>query len=216
MISCKRSIRLLAFLVVAAAGLSIVSGCGDDDSVAKPDPEAPPTVTIELVAIIASVSDSDNLLGGNVEVGDLITGTYTYDPTTVDESTLATVGDYRHDSSPYGIFLDINGYEFKTDLNDVDFLVELLNDHGTAPKDAYLLRSYNNAHVYLGLSVGHISWQLDDPSAVKLTSTELTSEPPVLAGWTSTFGLTITGFQTNDTMKTFSIRGHVSEVAKVE
>ncbi len=216
MISCKRSIRLLAFLTIAAAGLSFVSGCGDDDSAVKPDPVDPPTVTIELVAIIASVSDGNNLLGGNIEVGNHITGTYTYDPTAEDENALATLGDYRHDSSPYGIFLDINGYKFETDLDNVDFLVELTNDHSTPPRDNYLLRSYNNADVLLNLSVDHISWQLDDPNAIKLTSTDLTSEPPVLAGWTSTFGLTITGFQTDDTFRTFSIRAHVSTVSKVE
>lgn len=216
MVSCKRSIRLLAFLILAAVGLSIVSGCGDDDSVVKAAPEEETDVTMQLVAVIATVSDSDNLLGGNIEVGDNILGTYTYDLTTVDDNTIVTVGDYRHDSSPYGIFLSINGIEFRTDLNNVDFLLELVNDHGVTPRDNYLLRSYNNAVVSINLSVDHISWQLDDPDAEALTSTDLTSEPPVLADWTSTFGLTITGFQTNDSAKTFMIRGHVSSVTKVE
>jgi len=216
MISCKRSIRLLAFLILAAAGLSLVSGCGDDDAVTNPDPEDPPKVTIQIVAIIASVSDGSNLLGGNIEVGNNITGTYTYDPAAVDENASATVGQYMHDSPPYGIFLDINGYVFKTDLSDVNFLVGLSDNHGTPPKDHYQLISYNNAEVLLNVSVGSISWQLDDPNAVKLTSTELTTEPPVLVGWTSDFGLTITGSHTTDSMRTYSIRAHVTEIAKVE
>lgn len=209
----RNRIICLCFFLVAAAGFSIVSGCGDDDS-ADPQPQST-AVTMQILAVISDVDDANDVLGGAIVVGDTITGTYTYDTDTEDSNHAATVGDYRHTSSPYGIFLNINGYEFKTDLNDVDFLMELANDHGATPRDNYLLRSYNNAPAGLNVSVDHISWQLDDDTATALDSIDMPTNPPVLADWTSVFGLTISGFQTNNNMNTYMIRGHVAEVSKV-
>lgn len=172
-------------------------------------------VTMQLTATVETVDDRAGLLPGDIQPGDTITGTYTYDPTIEDSNSAETVGDYRHNSPPYGIFLEIQGHEFKTDLSNVDFLMELVNDHGTSPKDNYLLRSYNNAQLSPDVSVEHISWQLDDSGADALTSTELTTEPPVLSDWTSTFGISISGYQTDNEGNTFLIRGHVSEVSRV-
>jgi hypothetical protein len=171
---------------------------------------------MQLTAIISTVDDGYNLLGGSIEAGDTITGTYIYDSTVEDTNALPTVGDYRHSSSPYGIFLEINDIEFETDLSDVDFLVEIVNDHGTPTRDNYLLRSYNNEDMTVDVAVDHISWQLDDATATAISSIELTTSPPVLADWTSNFGLTITGYSISQSSQTFMIRGHVSDISKVQ
>lgn len=215
MIKTNRMIRLCVVLVVAM-GLTVLPGCGDDDpTTPQKKPVDPSLITMQLTATISQVSDSDGLLGGAIVVGDTITGTYTYDIDTVDSNTLETVGDYLHDSAPNGIFLESKGYEFATDPTDVDFVLELVNDHG-GPGDNYLLRSQNNAPASLNVSVDNISWQLDDASGAALDSVGLTTEPPVLADWTSIFGLTIQGSHTNVLKKDFSIRGHVLEVSRVD
>jgi hypothetical protein len=188
----------------------LANGCSKDST----GPSDAEEVRMNITATISYVSDSSTLLGGNFDVGDKITGYYVYDSTLEDSNTAETVGDYRHTTSPYGIFLNCNGFEFKTDLSDVNFLVELVNNHGTTPRDNYLLRSYNNVPLAVDLAVDHISWQLDDPTAVALESTELGTAPPVLEDWESTFGLTIEGFDPADEYTTYMIRAHVTACSK--
>ncbi len=154
------------------------------------------TITIDITAEVSYVDDIGNTLGGAVEVGDIISGQYTYESTTPDTNPLPTVGDYLHYTSPYGISLEVNGLIFKTDYANVNFLVEIVNDHapGIPPCDNYLLRSYNNLSLSGGIVVEHISWQLDDPTATALSSEALPVDPPVLDDWQSIFGISITGF----------------------
>jgi len=138
-------------------------------------------ITIELTAEIAEVDDLGGLLEGNVNVGDTITGSYTYDSTTLDSSPSETVGSYEHFNSPYGISLSVGGFVFETNPDNVYFLVQILNDH--LGEDGYLLRSYNNLPLSNGVWVDHISWHLVDYSATALSSDELPTAPPVLEDW---------------------------------
>jgi hypothetical protein len=143
------------------------AGAGDGDGLSPEIPELPPEesprdVTIAIQARVISVSDTDNVLDQEVEVGDIITGKYMYSTSTMDSNDLdSTVGDYHHNTEPYGIFLEIGSLVFQTDPNNVDFLLELVNRES----DHYLLRSYNNLPLSNGVLVEHISWQLDDFTA---------------------------------------------------
>lgn len=153
------------------------------------------SITINITAEVATVDDMGNTLGGAIEVGDIITGQYIYESTTLDTNLSATVGDYWHNTSPYGISLEVNGLFFATDPEDVQFLVEIVNDHYyQGGWDNYLLRSYNNLPLPGGIIVDHISWQLDDPTATALSSDALLIDPPILEDWQSIFGISITGF----------------------
>jgi hypothetical protein len=84
---------------------------------------------------------------------------------------------------PHGIFLSVSGFDFETDPTNVDFLVEIENDH--PPDDNYLLRSYNNIPLSNGTLVAHISWWLYDPTGSALSSTDLPVTAPVLTDWQS-------------------------------
>ena len=139
-------------------------------------------ITINLTAEVTQVDDlAGELLEGQVNVGDTITGSYTYDSTTPDSSPSETVGSYWHLSSPCGISLSVGGFVFQTDSDNVYFLVQILNDH--LGNDGYLLRSYYNLPLSNGVWVEHISWQLDDYTATALSSTDLPTTPPVLEDW---------------------------------
>lgn len=216
MISGNGRFRLFACLVFLGIGFLFVAGCGDDDTSTGPGKEDPTRITMELTAVISTVDDIYNILVGQIDVGDTIRGTYVYDSTIEDSNPLLTVGDYWHYSSPYGIFLEVQGLEFETDLSDVEFIVEIANDHGGTPRDNYLLRSYNNEDLTFNVAVDHISWQLDDSDATAISSIELTTSPPVLADWTSNFGLTISGSSKSEPLHTYVIRGHVSDISKVD
>ena len=164
-------------------------------------------ICIAITAEVAYVDDQGGVLAEAIKVGDVITGTYVYESTTPDTNSLPTVGDYWHTTAPFGITLNAGGFVFRTDPNNVNFLVEIVNDHGTPASDNYLLRSYNNIFDVGSSSDNHISWQLDDPTSTALSSEALPTVPPVLADWQSVFGLDI---QSGMSFDRFLIRSHVT------
>jgi N-acetylneuraminic acid mutarotase len=199
----KRAMRLLP--AVAVIGFLIVG--------AQPAQAAP--ITIQFSAEVAVVDDFSDLLGGAISVGNTITGEYTYESTTMDSNPLSAVGDYWHTTAPYGISVNAGGFVFSTDPANVGFLVEIVNDDlspGFAT-DQYLLRSYNNLPLSNGIPVGHIAWQLDDPTATALTSDALPTSLPVLTDWQSLFGLTLEGGTSQFPGASYFIRAHVTNVA---
>ena len=148
-------------------------------------------ITINLTAEVMYVDDLANFLEGKITTGDIITGSYSYDSDTLDTSPLDTVGSYHHYNPPYGIDLSIGSFIFQTDPDNVDFLMQMSDNH--IGLDGYLLRSYNNLPLSSGVEVDHISWQLDDYSCTALSSDALPTTPPILAEWPDTWAhLTIT------------------------
>jgi hypothetical protein len=141
-------------------------------------------ITIQIEAVVDTVDDDGNYLEGKISPGDTITGYYAYESTTTDTNPSIYVGDYEHSSSPYGIFLSVGGFDFETDLSNVDFVVEIINDFTSGGlHDSYGLLSYNNRNISGGASVKEISWWLTDTSASALLSTNLPTTPPVLTDW---------------------------------
>jgi hypothetical protein len=124
------------------------------------------------------------------------TGAYTFSLNTPDSNDLATVGDYYHNSAPYGVAIDIGSHRFESDPSFPEFLIEIVNDHpviyatGPTHEDNYLLRSYNNLPSS-GMPVSYISWQMDDASAIALRSQNLSDAPPDLALFTQLFGVNV-------------------------
>jgi len=153
-------------------------------------------VCISIKATVESVDDPDNVLDGTIIPGQVITGSYVYDLTTPDNNADPVVGDYRHNSAPYGISINAAPLLFRTDPANVDFLVEIRNDYATLSGsllDNYVFHSYNNVPLAPSLFVEFISWQLDDPTATAVSSDALPPGPPILADWQSIIGLAIVG-----------------------
>jgi hypothetical protein len=157
-------------------------------------PAAAQDVAFKFTGVITM--RSGHLLSEIVE-GTPFTGVMTFNMNTPDDNAAATVGDYWHHSAPYGVIVQIGSRRFETDPSNVEFLIELVNDHGFPPQDNYLFRSYNNLFT-AGIPVNYISWQLDDTTFHALNSTTLTSIPPNLQAWTSVFGFAVTLAQTNE------------------
>lgn len=151
-------------------------------------------ITIEITAEVDAVYDPSGYLEGNIGVGDTITGTYSYESTTLDTNPSPYVGDYEHFASPAGIFLSVGEFDFTTDLANVAFLVEIINDYTSGGlHDSYILRSYSNLPLSNEVSVDHISWSLRDSSATALSSTDLPTTAPVLDAWLSRNELRLEG-----------------------
>lgn len=141
------------------------------------------TITINLTAEIVGIDDRDGLLEGRISVGDIITGSYTYDSDTPDTNPLSEVGDYWHASSPYGVILTTGEFVFQTDPENVNFVLEVGNNHLYSSWDHYLFRSYNNLALSNDVVVDLIDWQLYDDSGSVLSSDALPTIPPDLEHW---------------------------------
>lgn len=168
----RRWMLSLALLVGVAASSGVTTH-------AQAKPKKTQLVTVSLTAIVETVDDSFGILCSDVAVGDVITASYTYNPLTSDSNALDYVGDYEHTAAPAGLQVDLGGAVAATDPANVLFLLELVNDFPGDGSDNYLLRSYNNLPMECGSPVGHVAWQLDDPTGTALTSTALTAAPRI-------------------------------------
>ena len=166
-------------------------------------------VRIVFVARVQNVYDPGESLHEAIQVGDLMRGTMTYDPTTRGSTPRPGVGRYEFRQTPFGILIEAGQYVFQTDPAHVDVSIELSNDEGTPPRDGFLLTSRNNLPLNNGAAVSRISWQLVDDTSQALDSTRLSGAAPDLDKWRSEFGLTLEGQATVE----FIIRAHVIEAA---
>jgi hypothetical protein len=145
-------------------------------------------ITIQIEAIVDSVVDNGSgtgFLNGQVIVGDTITGYYIYESTTPDsEPSYPTVGRYQHTTSPCGIFLNVGGFEFYTNLSNVDFLLGIADNVTSGGlHDSYWLDSYNNLILSNGSQVANISWSLRDNLATAISDISIPFSAPALADW---------------------------------
>jgi len=163
-------------------------------------------VTIYIEGVVDTVHDYGNYLEGQINVGDPITGYYTYDTDTLDTNPIMQVADYEYYSQPSGATLVVGGIDFGTDLTNVSFVMELINDYVSGSlHDSFGWISYNNISNPIGLSLGQLSWWLRDDTATALSGTGLPVASPVLEDWTSNV-LRIEGY--NDAF--FLVQGHVT------
>ena len=147
---------------------------------------SPGDITIVIHAEVRVVDDDYNLLGGAIQVGDLILGKYVYNSATPDSNPSPNIGGYWHDSSPYGIAFTVGGFVFKTDPNNVNFSIVICNDYYYFPwTDFYGVSCNNNLQLSNGLLVNHILWMLKDYTGNAISSDALPTTAPVLSDWSN-------------------------------
>jgi hypothetical protein len=167
-------------------------------------------VTIHITAEVDHVGDPYNFLGGAIAVGDMISGTYTYDTATPDTSASARIGNYGHYLAPAGLALSVGGIQFTTEATSVDFWVCIVNDY--PPVDDYGFISYSNVALpSLDVSVGAIYWTLEDSRGSALSTDSLLGAAPSLGDWD--FNLLHIGGPVRGA--SFGITGHVTSAAAV-
>jgi hypothetical protein len=150
-------------------------------------------IEIAIEAEVTAVSDSGNLLEGNVNVGDTITGSYKFDSDTPDSSPIdPIVGHYWHYSIPHGISLNVGDLLFQTTPSNVEFLVLIVNNNSLG-HDIYSIISYNNHIVDENLQVESISFALKDYSGQALIADDLPVLPPQIDDYKDENYLVIAG-----------------------
>ncbi len=161
-----------------------------------PKPAQAYLITIQIEAVVDSVEDNgpgDGYLDGQIHVGDMITGYYTYESTTLDSSTLDYRGIYEHYLPPCGIFLNVSGFDFETDPAHTDFVIDIIDNLPGYEKDSYLIYSNNNLPLSNGTIVEDIGLRFTDSSGQALSSTALPLTAPNLDDWLSPYTLVISG-----------------------
>ena len=140
-------------------------------------------ITIEIEAVVDGVDDPDGYLEGQINPGDIITGSYTYESTTPDSSPLDPVqGNYWHYATPAGISLSVGGFNFQTDPGSIQFCVAVRNNNSSG-HDIYWVHSDNNSSLSNGTPVDYIYWSLKDHAGVVFSSDLLPINPPELQLW---------------------------------
>lgn len=163
-------------VIILAVGLVCVAAFCTPMTFASP-------VTIYIEAVVDTVEDEAGYLEGQINPGDTITGYYIYESTTPDTNPSVYIGDYEHYTSPYGVFLSVGGFNFETDLENVNFLVSVVNAGGPYTSDDYVMASSKNLALSNGTLVEIISWALSDSTGDALSSDALPLNATVLSDW---------------------------------
>lgn len=139
-------------------------------------------VTFQVTATIDSVDDQGYLLGGSIQAGDQITGTYIIDTATPDEDPSVEYARYRHNAAPgIGFDLSAGGHRFATAPTSNEFAVEIAD---ASWGDRHGVVSFtDNEPLANGTRVDGIMIDLYDSSGTANTSTALLSTAPSLAAF---------------------------------
>jgi len=147
-------------------------------------------ITIALTGQVYMIEDSQHIFGGQIHYNDTITGTYTYDTSTPDsELSDPSIGAYWFYSTPCGVSFTVDGFNFRTDPDNVLFSVGVGNNEPLW--DIYSICSRNNLPLSNGVLVDMINWQLTDSSRSAFSSDALPTTAPNLANFDMDYGLSI-------------------------
>jgi hypothetical protein len=138
-------------------------------------------VRIGLTAEITYIDQYDQWLNENFKLGDLITGSYTYDTSAPDQNPSSAIGYYLFSEPPSGVVLTVNQFVFQTNPDDVDFLLCL--EDNIYGGDYLSLISRRNVTSADGILFNSIGLGFYDYSGKALSGDTLSRMPPVLADW---------------------------------
>jgi len=163
-------------------------------------------ITIAIEGVVDYAYDPYGFLGVDIEVGDSITGTYTYDTDTPDSSPIEGYAAYWYYDAPGSISLSVKGVEFKTDPANVDYRIAISD--GYQSRDIYSVKTRNNLPLVSGIPVEVVYWLLEDPGQTALSSDALLATAPALDDWP--FNQLVIHGPTRG--ESFGIMGHVTSV----
>ncbi len=218
----KRKILSIVMCTLVIATVLPVAGALNDQTIwsakenSYSEPMSPGVIGIRIFAKVFDVYDIANLLGGSIQINDVITGKYVYDSGTLDTNPDPIQGDYPHSSSSFGIKIYAGGFVFQTNPNDVDFIISIRNNYSTPPSDYYGLASGKNIQLSNGMLVNLIWWMTADPSGLSFSSDALPTFALDMNNWyqDDQYCLVIMGQHPSDSSKTFTILATVTKTIK--
>lgn len=174
-------------------------------------------VTIKVSASVTYVDDIGNALNNQMNVGDVITGTYTFDTLTVDLEPAPEMGKYEFATGVGGMSFVVNTLTMASNQNAPTgaYSIDILNYLGF---DAYHVMSYDNLPLATGASLQEMSINFYDPTGTAHNSDVLTNTAPDLARYEngdihgygrSADGLNFFNFQAK--VNTVTVEGSIPE-----
>ena len=139
-------------------------------------------VTFEVNATVREVWDYDNALGYSVNVGDNISGTYTFNKSTPDMDPSPDYARYEHapGSGNYGFDITLANTSVQTTGNPEIFAIVIGDGQGWS--DMYAAEQFGTQIPFInGAVIDGMGVYIDDPSGNTITGTALTSQPPSLS-----------------------------------
>ncbi len=142
-------------------------------------------ITIEITAEVTEVRDVDNLLEGGISVGNIITGTYTYESSTpISDPSIYWPAIYEQSVQGCGFSLSGGDFEFRTDPDNIDFRISITDNALTVRGyDRYAVVGVNNLPLSNGVPVYLINLSLSDYSETALSNKTLPVVAPNLEDW---------------------------------
>jgi hypothetical protein len=142
-------------------------------------------VSAEFTAELTGVRDDWGLLQGRINVGDTITGTYTYDTSIPDANPHPSGARYEYYAPPSGISVQAGGFVSRSNPDNTYFFVEIEDDaHLVAgTRDTFSSASENNLPFGSDVFVDEIFLDFEDYSAHALSSDSLPTDAPDIAVW---------------------------------
>jgi hypothetical protein len=173
-------------------------------------------ITISFTATVIELIDWAHALG-NVQVGDTVTGTYTYNAAAVNLSQSPDAATYLHTSGPYGMRAYIGGKVLESDPQNLYFIAFLTNNwYG---RDIYSVGSANNRPLSGLYNITSLGLGLYDNSQTALKNVNLPKTAPTLSNWQQsdeTWGFQVKGEDIDPNSEyEFYLRAHVTSVRKI-
>ena len=141
-------------------------------------------VTIAISGYVTDIGDENGHFGGQIQVNDLISGTYTYDSETSDLYPAdLTYAKYLNYNELTGISLYVSGFNFRTNPSNVEVGITIRNNN--LGEDRYTFASSHNLSLSDNTLVQGIGWILSDSTGTALASDLLPSTAPDLNKWNS-------------------------------
>jgi len=140
-------------------------------------------ITIALTAEIDEVYDPCDHLEGAINVSDIITGRYIYDSDAPLIDTSAWYNVYEHSEAPYGMFLEAEGFQFETDIENVNSPIGVGNNNPGEGPDLFTVGSSDNLSLSNGINVGWMEWLLQDSSGTAISTADIPLTAPILNAW---------------------------------
>lgn len=144
-------------------------------------PAAADTITVEVSGTVDYVNDHNNILGGTFQVGQPVSGTYTYDTNVVDQDPSSEYGRYEQNPADLAIQLDVGGTSVGTNAQPTSAAFAIVDVADSPWYDGLHIASLdNNKPLPSGASVDHIGFDFYDPTGAALASDAIVTTAPSL------------------------------------
>jgi hypothetical protein len=208
-----RTQRFFAALLVALM-LSALGSIAPQPAAAAAAAQTP--ITIAFTATVIELNDWAHALG-NVQVGDTVTGTYTYNAAAVNLSQTPGTATYLHTTGSYGMRANIGGKVVESDPQNLYFYGFLANNWNG--RDIYSFVSANNRPLSGLYNVTSLGVGFYDNSQTALKNVKLPKTAPTLSDWQQsdeTWGFQVKGEDIDPNSEyEFSLRARVTFVQKI-